>query len=347
MKKREINFSETYHKTYIHERGIFMKKKTKGMFSAMAAAVTAVALFGSTAMAATVSNRDNPINVLSGNGGVYLKGQQTGYEIVIDLPKSEFQRQFTDVRINGGSDSADFTIISNTMLTLDDTSVQMITDERDAAEAKAAEEARRVAEEEARKIAESQHQESATTTEAPATTTEAPAATTEAPGRTTEAPGRTTQAPGPAPSQGSLQASADPWDTTSAKSEVPSAFCSVVGSNSMMGVSALQAVVAFFAPVEVSAEEDKIDITISSEYLDTLADGVYTIALRFTSGTAVTVVTVTSDASAVAGDAAGTAVDTVADASPATGDNTNMILYIAVAACSAGVLVFLGKKKKA
>ena len=332
----------------------------------MAAAVTAVALFGSTAMAATVSsNRDNPINVLSGNGGVYLKGQQTGYEIVIDLPKSEFQRQFTDVRINGGSDSADFTIISNTMLTLDDTSVQMITDERDAAEAKAAEEARKAAEEEARKIAESQHQESATTTEAPAATTEAPAATTEAPATTSEAPAATSEAPvatseapvatseapvatseAPVATSEAPQASVGPYDddeTQSAKGEVPVVFSSAANGNSMMGASALQAVVAFFAPVEVSAEEDKTDMTISSEYLDTLADGVYTIALRFTSGTAVAVVTVTSDASAVAGDAA----DAVADASPATGDNTNMILYIAVAACSAGVLVFLGKKKKA
>ena len=318
----------------------------------MAAAVTAVALFGSTAMAATVSsNRDNPINVLSGNGGVYLKGQQTGYEIVIDLPKSEFQRQFTDVRINGGSDSADFTIISNTMLTLDDTSVQMITDERDAAEAKAAEEARKAAEEEARKIAESQHQESATTTEAPAATTEAPATTSEAPAATSEAPVATSEAPvatseAPVATSEAPQASVGPYDddeTQSAKGEVPVVFSSAANGNSMMGASALQAVVAFFAPVEVSAEEDKTDMTISSEYLDTLADGVYTIALRFTSGTAVAVVTVTSDASAVAGDAA----DAVADASPATGDNTNMILYIAVAACSAGVLVFLGKKKKA
>lgn len=54
-----------------------MRRKAKRVFSAVAATLSAFMLFESTAMAAV---NTNTINVLDGNGGVFVKGYSTKFE---------------------------------------------------------------------------------------------------------------------------------------------------------------------------------------------------------------------------------------------------------------------------
>lgn len=158
-----------------------------------------------------------------------------------------------------------------------------------------------------------------TTSEAPPATSEAPAVTSEAPAVTSEAPAATSEAP-------------------AVTSEAP-AYPSASGAAINMGATAVsetpvQALIRLAAPAEANAETYYTTLSIPASYLDSLSDGTHTVVMDFVEGSVSTTITVTSDASMLT------------NGSPSTGDTTNVLPYVLLAACSACVLVFLSKREK-
>ena len=90
-----------------------------------------------------------------------------------------------------------------------------------------------------------------------------------------------------------------------------------------------QNLISFLAPVNAQAAGNITKVVIPATYLDTLPEGNHVVKMNFTAGSVTTNIQIV---------AAGT--------NAATGDNTMLWPYIILAACSAGVMVFLGKKEK-
>ena len=158
--------------------------------------------------------------------------------------------------------------------------------------------------------------------------TQAPAAS-KTPAPTTEAP--TTEAPA-VPSEAPVVPSEAP--TTDALGGY-----SASGSSMNMGATAVsetpvQAFIRLAAPAEANAETYYTTLGIPASYLDSLSDGTHTVVMDFVEGSVSTTITVTSDASMLT------------NGSPSTGDTTNVLPYVLLAACSACVLVFLSRREK-
>ena len=96
----------------------------------------------------------------------------------------------------------------------------------------------------------------------------------------------------------------------------------------------VQAFIRLAAPAEANAETYYTTLGIPASYLDSLSDGTHTVVMDFVEGSVSTTLTVTSNASMLT------------NGSPSTGDTTNVLPYVLLAACSACVLVFLSRREK-
>lgn len=96
----------------------------------------------------------------------------------------------------------------------------------------------------------------------------------------------------------------------------------------------VQALIRLAAPAEANAETYYTTLSIPASYLDSLSDGTHTVVMDFVEGSVSTTITVTSDASMLT------------NGNPSTGDTTNVLPYVLLAAGSACVLVFLSKREK-
>lgn len=272
-----------------------MKSKTKGVVLFFAAALIVSTLFGNTASATSIVNsgRTGTVNVLEGSEGTYVKGQKPEYKIVLDMPFADFVEHFQDVRVYKDGTTDVYAVIPYEQVTLNGASAKQIMDQQ-----------------EDKKPRPAVTEDAADTSEAPApaVTTKTPAKTPEPPAKTSLAPAETSEAP-PVPSEAPVASDAP-------EEPRPSASQGIL----QLGI---------LAPLDVHAEEEKTTVAISTDFLNTLNDGVYTFSVQLDNKEAVAAVTVASNVT-----------------SPATGDTTHMILYVALAACSAGVLIFLGKKKR-
>ena len=121
--------------------------------------------------------------------------------------------------------------------------------------------------------------------------------------------------------------SEEPWVTSEATvvtSEAPA----------VTSETPVQAFIRLAAPAEANAETYYTTLGIPASYLDSLSDGTHTVVMDFVEGSVSTTITVTSDASMLT------------NGSPSTGDTTNVLPYVLLAACSACVLVFLSRREK-
>ena len=274
-----------------------MKSKTKGMVLFFAAALIVSTLFGNTATASTIVNsgRTGTINVLEGNEGTYVKGQKSEYKIVLDMTFADFVEHFQDIRVYKDGTTDVYAVIPYEQVTLNGASAKQIMDQQ-----------------------EDKKPRPAATEDA---TDSTPAVTTKTPAKTPEPPAATSETPSEAPVAPSASDAPEEPDM----SVQPNIVVIAPSLSASQGI--LQS--GLLAPLDVHAEEEKTTVAISTDFLNTLNDGVYTFSVQLDNGEAVAAVTVASNAT-----------------SPATGATTHMILYVALAACSAGVLIFLGKKKR-
>lgn len=300
------------YEVFVYEGGVItMKSKTKGMVLFFAAVLIVSTLFGNTATASTIVNsgRTGTINVLEGNGGTYIKGQRSEYKIVLDMPFADFVEHFQDVRVYKDGTTDVYAVIPYEQVTLNGASAKQIMDQQEDKKPRPA----------ATEDAADSSEAPAVTTKTPAKTPEPPATTSLAPATTSETPPATSETPSEAP----VASDAPQEPDVSVQPNIVVIAPSLSASQGILQSGIL-------APLDVHAEEEKATVAISTDFLNTLNDGVYTFSVQLDNGEAVAAVTVASNAT-----------------SPATGDTTHMILYVALAACSAGVLIFLGKKKRA
>lgn len=287
-----------------------MKKKSTKFLSCAAASVAALTLLCGTVVSAAV-------NLTAGADGIYLRNSGNDFTYQVDVPKSHF----VAMRIDG------------VQLVGEKAPVQIDIEVGGTAP-------------EATTAPETQAPKTPSTTAAPTTaapippttaaptTSEAPAVTSEAPAVTSEAPPATSEAP--AASEVPATSAAPTTSEAPAASEVgPSAS----GYSMNMGATAVsetpvQALIRLAAPAEANAETYYTTLSIPASYLDSLSDGTHTVVMDFVEGSVSTTITVTSDASMLI------------NGNPSTGDTTNVLPYVLLAAGSACVLVFLSKREK-
>ena len=285
-----------------------MKKKSTKFLSCAAASVAALTLLCGTVVSAAV-------NLTAGADGIYLRNSGNDFTYQVDVPKSHF----VAMRIDG------------VQLVGEKAPVQVDIEVGGTAP-------------EVTTAPETQAPKTPSTTAAPTTaapippttwaptTSEAPPATSEAP-TTSEAPAATSEAPA-----ATSEAPAVTSEAPAATSEAP-AYPSASGAAINMGAAAVsetpvQALIRLAAPAEANAETYYTTLSIPASYLDSLSDGTHTVVMDFVEGSVSTTLTVTSDASMLT------------NGNPSTGDTTNVLPYVLLAAGSACVLVFLSKREK-
>lgn len=246
------------------------------------------------------------VNLTAGADGIYLRNSGNDFTYQVDVPKSHF----VAIRIDG------------VQLVGEKAPVQIDIEVGGTAP-------------EVTKAPETQAPKTPSTTAAP--TTEAPIPTTWAPPVTT-APPTTSEAPATSWAPTTSEAPAATSEAPAATSEAPVAP-DPTGYSMNMGTTTVsetpvQALIRLAAPAEANAETYYTTLSIPASYLDSLSDGTHAVVMDFVEGSVSTTITVTSDASMLT------------NGNPSTGDTTNVLPYVLLAAGSACVLVFLSKREK-